>query len=110
MQPLLELTEATFDEVVRGSPVPVLVTFTARWCSACKAFAPVLEQFADEEDGRLVVAKIDVDDHRRIADRYGVMAMPTSVLFVDGNVRRHVVGGRTRSRLVDELADSLAVR
>lgn len=72
-----------------------------------RAFAPVLEQLAGDV---LVVAAIDVDDNRATADRYGVMAIPTSILFVDGEEQRRLAGGRSGARLVDELTDCLAVR
>ena len=105
--PVLELTDATFDEVVNAADVPVLVEFSARWCGPCASFAPVLEKVAAEQDGRLVVATLDVDDHPATYRRHDVLALPTVVLFVDGRPRRRLVGARGRQQLLEEIGDDL---
>ncbi len=102
---VLELTDETFDEVVNASDVPVLVEFSARWRGPCARFAPVLERVAEEEQGRLVVATLDVDDHPVTYRRHDVMAIPTVVLFVDGQPRRRLVGARGRHQLLEEIAE-----
>ncbi len=101
--PVLELTDATFDEVVNAADVPVLVEFSARWCGPCAS----LRKVAEEQDGRLVVATLDVDDHPATYRRHDVLALPTVVLFVDGRPRRRLVGARSRQRLLKEIGDDL---
>jgi thioredoxin 1 len=101
---VLELTDDTFDEVVAGADLPVLVEFTAAWCGPCRIMAPVLHELAAELDGEVVMATIDVDENRQACVRHGVMAMPTMVLFVDGKERYRLVGARGKGRLRQELA------
>ena len=101
---MIELTDETFDDLVGGSDVPVLVDFTAAWCPPCHALAPVLEEVAAELAGQMVVAKLDVDRNPATTLRYGVMAMPTLVLFEGGQERRRLIGARGKGRLLAELA------
>ena len=101
---MIELTDATFDDLVAGADRPVLVEFTAEWCPPCKAIAPVLEGIAVELADGLAVASLDVDRNLATTNRYSVMAMPTLVLFVGGEERLRLVGARGRGRLLGELA------
>jgi thioredoxin 1 len=101
---VLELTDGTFDEVVAGAEIPVLVEFTAEWCAPCRIMRPVLHELAGELDGQLVVGTLDVDAHRATSARHGVMAMPTLLLFVSGREQRRLVGARGKGRLGRELA------
>jgi thioredoxin 1 len=103
-----ELTDATFDEFVAGTALPVLVEFSARWCAPCKMLAPILHQIATEQAGRLLVGQIDVDDNPVTQARYEVMSMPTMVLFVDGHEERRLVGARGKAHLLQELAEHLS--
>ena len=105
---MIELTNETFDEVVAGSDRPVLVDFTAAWCPPCRAIAPVLDQIAVELADSLVVASLDVDHNLATANRYGVMAMPTLILFVAGEERLRLLGARGKGRLLAELSEALA--
>ncbi|MDQ4097287.1 MAG: thioredoxin family protein [Actinomycetota bacterium] len=104
---VLELTDATFDEVVGAAGVPVLVEFTAPWCRPCTIMAPVLEQLASELDGELLVGTLDVDGNRVSMARHRVMGTPTMVLFVDGREQHRLVGARGTGRLRNELAPFL---
>jgi thioredoxin 1 len=99
-----EVTDATFDEVVRGSSEPVLVDFWAEWCGPCKVVAPVLEELAATYEGRLRVAKVNVDENLEVTRRYEVMSIPTLMLFKDGEPVLRLVGARSRSQLVEELS------
>jgi thioredoxin 1 len=98
------LGDQTFDEVVRGSDLPVLVDFTAAWCPPCRAIAPVVEQLADDLAGQLVVTQVDVDANPEVTARYRVMSMPTFVVLVDGEERARLVGARGKAHLLEELS------
>ncbi|QIQ02593.1 thioredoxin [Streptomyces liangshanensis] len=101
------VTDTDFDAVVRESELPVLVEFTADWCPPCRQLAPVLSAVAAEQAGRLKVVQLDVDTNPGITTRYGVLAMPTLLLFRDGEPVKSMVGARPKRRLMEELADEL---
>ncbi|MGC4944948.1 thioredoxin [Streptomyces sp. DT224] len=102
-----ELTDETFDAEVRGETRPVLVEFTADWCGPCRQLAPVLGAVAEEERERLRVVQIDVDRNPGISTRYGVLSMPTLMVFRDGEPVKSMVGARPKRRLLQELEDVL---
>ena len=94
------LTEANFSNDVEQATGLMLVDFWAAWCGRCRAIAPVIEQIADENEGKLKVGKLDVDNNSDLAMRYGVMSIPTLILFKDGKpVKSH--GGRHAQAAVD---------
>jgi len=105
MSGLVAVTDATFDELVLGSELPVLVEFTADWCPPCRMIEPVLQQIAAEHAGRLVVAQLDVDANQATAVRYEVMGMPTMNLYVRGEVVAQVIGARSKSALLAVFAE-----
>jgi len=78
------VNDADFDQQVLGSERPVLVDFWAPWCAPCRMVAPVLEQIAKERDGEVIIAKLNIDESPLIAQRYGIMSIPTMVVFNDG--------------------------
>lgn len=88
---IVTLTSATFDEVVQSSSTPILVDFWAEWCAPCKAIAPVLADIAVEQVGHLAIAKLNVDDHGDIAQRFGVMSIPTLLVFDKGELQKHLL-------------------
>ncbi|HEV2638540.1 MAG TPA: thioredoxin [Actinocrinis sp.] len=100
-----ETTDAAFAEQVLASDLPVLVKFTADWCPSCRMLAPVLAQVAAEEEGRLRVLSINVDHNPQTAAAYGVLAMPTLILFRGGKPVTSMVGARSKRRLLQDLAD-----
>jgi thioredoxin 1 len=102
---LLEVTEATFDEEIMRSPIPVVAEFWAEWCPPCKVIAPVLHSIATDYNGRLRVFTINVDEHPELARRYQVISIPTILVFSDGELRRQLVGARSRSRLLKDIGD-----
>ncbi|MFF5720207.1 thioredoxin family protein [Streptomyces buecherae] len=102
-----EVTDATFADEVLTAPLPVLVEFTADWCPPCRQIAPVLSAVAAEEAGRIRVVQLDVDTSPATTAAYGVLAMPTLMLFRDGEPVASLVGARPKRRLLQELADAL---
>ncbi|MEZ5408394.1 MAG: thioredoxin [Acidimicrobiales bacterium] len=100
---IANLTEATFDEVVNSSAEPVIVDFWAEWCGPCKMVAPILAEIADEQDGKVKVAKLNVDESPAVAQRFGVMSIPTMIVFRDGEIDRRIVGAKGKAQLMAEL-------
>jgi len=97
------LTDSTFDEEITGSDVPVLVDFWAEWCGPCKQITPILEEIAVEHDGKLRIAKVNVDENLEIARRFEVMSIPTLVLFKEGVAQRRLIGAKGKGQLLQEL-------
>jgi thioredoxin 1 len=89
---VLELTETSFDSSVLKSPKPVLVDFWAVWCGPCRQVAPIVESLASKWGDRVTVAKLNVDDVPSVAERYGIMSIPTLMLFKGGQIVERVVG------------------
>ena len=100
-----DLTAATFDEVVLGATTPLVVDFWAEWCPPCLALAPILDALADELDGQVAFAKVDVEAHPELATRHQVMTFPTLLVFDDGQPVKRLVGLRGKGHLREELAD-----
>ena len=103
----ITLSDTTFDEEIKGASTPVLVDFWAEWCGPCKTIAPILDEIASEQNGKLTVAKLNVDDAPNIARRFGVMSIPTLILFSDGEPAKRVVGAKPKAALLSELAEYL---
>ncbi|GGT30008.1 thioredoxin [Streptomyces kurssanovii] len=101
------VTDTDFDAVVLGADRPVLVEFTADWCGPCRQLAPVLSAVAREEAGRLKVLQIDADTNPETVVRYGVLSMPTLMVFDGGEPVKSMVGARPKRRLLQELEDVL---
>jgi thioredoxin 1 len=93
---ILTLTQENFAQQVLQSPAPVLVDFWAEWCGPCKMIAPLLDELADEYDGKVKVGKVNVDEQQALAAEYGVRAIPTLLLFQNGQVADQIVGARSK--------------
>ena len=104
---LLELTNETFDEEVGASEVPLIVDFWAEWCGPCRMVAPVLEQIANENAGKIRLAKLNVDDAPAIAQRFSIMSIPTIMVFKDGVMKKKIVGAKGKGQLLEDFAEFL---
>ncbi len=94
--PVIEVTDETFEEVVLRADKPVVVDFWAPWCNPCRAVTPIFEQLAREQD-RVLFAGLNIDENAATPSRYGVLSIPTAILFDQGEPRSTVVGARPRS-------------
>jgi thioredoxin 1 len=100
---ITELSDATFDEHVKASDVPVLVDFWAEWCGPCKMITPVLEEIAEEQAGKISITKLNIDDNLDVTRRFDVMSIPTLILFKDGEPQARLVGAKPKGQLLQEL-------
>ncbi len=97
----LTVTDADFDSEVLNSDVPVLVDFWAEWCGPCKIVGPTVEELAADYEGRLKVAKVDVDANPQAAGRFGVRSIPTLILFKNGQASETTIGAQSKAQLGD---------
>ncbi|MFC1703873.1 thioredoxin [Candidatus Omnitrophota bacterium] len=104
---LVHLTDKNFDSEVLASKEPVLVDFSAEWCGPCKMVAPIIEELANEYDGKIKIAKLDVDEGQGAATKYSVMAVPTLMFFKDGAVVEQISGALNKSQLKSKIDKNL---
>ncbi len=97
---IIHLSDATFEEQVLQSQLPVLVDYWAEWCGPCKMIAPILEDISTEYADQLVVAKLNIDDNQQTPPKYGIRGIPTLMLFKNGNVEATKVGALSKSQLM----------
>lgn len=101
----ITITDADFEDQVLKSEKPVLIDFWADWCGPCHMVAPVIEEIATEHTEALTVGKLDVDNNPETARRYGILSIPSMVLFVDGVEKKRIVGARGKGQILSELAE-----
>ena len=102
-----EVTDATFEQQVLKAEGNVLVDFWAPWCGPCRFVAPVLDEIAQEKEGSLTILKLNIDENQRTAMEYGVMSIPTMILYKDGKPVKQVVGAKPKPALLRDLEPHL---
>lgn len=100
------LTQETFDTTLKTAAKPVLVDFWAEWCGPCKMLAPVLEQLAAEQQGRALIAKVNIDESPELADRFGITGIPTMVVFKNGQPVKRLQGVQSKRTLAASIAEA----
>ncbi len=108
MSKIIEVNESNFEEEVKKSDVPVMIDFWAAWCGPCRMIAPFVDEASDVYDGKLKVAKVDVDNNQKIASEYAVMSIPAVMFFKDGEVIDQVIGAVPKKTLFDKIDKVLA--
>ncbi len=101
------VTDDNFEQDVLKSSVPVLVDFWAPWCGPCKMIAPVLEEIAAEYDGRLKVGKLNTDENQKVASQYGIMSIPTLLIFKNGSLAGRMVGAHPKQAIIGKIDTAL---
>lgn len=104
---LVNVTDGTFEEEVLNAELPVLVDYWAEWCGPCKMIAPILDQIAEDYDGKLKICKLNIDENTDTPPKFGIRGIPTLMLFKDGNVEATKVGALSKSQLEAFLESSL---
>lgn len=104
----LHLTEKSFESEVLKSPTPVLVDFWAEWCGPCKMIAPILDQLETELQGKLKVAKVNVDNEGDLAAKFNIMSIPTLLVFKDGKVVNQIIGAMPKDQLLAKIKPNLS--
>jgi len=104
---IVNVMDANFEEEVIGSELPVLVDFWAVWCGPCRMVSPFVEQIAQEYSDRLKVAKLNVDENQGIPAKYGIMSIPTLLLFKGGELKETIVGALPKDKIVDAVSKHL---
>ena len=104
---IFEITDDTFEDTVLNADTPVVVDFWAEWCGPCKMIAPILEEIADENVGKFAVGKVNVDDNRETAVKYGIRSIPTLLVFKNKEVAEQIVGALSKADLQAKILGAL---
>lgn len=107
MSKVMEVTDASFEAEVLKHPAPVLVDFWASWCAPCRTMAPIIDSIAAEFEGKLKVAKLNVDEHQSIAAKFAIMSIPTMIIFKEGEEIDRVIGFIAQKNLSEKIKEFL---
>ena len=105
MSNVVEINDIDFDKEVIESEVPVLVDFWAPWCGPCKALAPTLDEISKDNEGKIKIVKINVDDNKEIAVKFGIQSIPTMPIFIKGELKEQIVGSLPKNQIEKTLMD-----
>lgn len=97
----LKITSENFEKEVLNSDIPVLVDFYATWCGPCKMMSPIVEEIAKEMEGKVKVLKIDTDEEQQLAIKYGIMSIPTFIIFKNGKIEKTLIGMQDKTELIN---------
>ncbi len=103
MGDILQVTDENFEQEILKSNIPAMVDFWAEWCGPCKMVGPVVEELAKEYEGKIKIGKMNVDENRQTPAKFGIRAIPTLILFKDGQVAQTIVGAQPKSAIEEEL-------
>ena len=103
----IEVTDSNFEQEVINSDIPVIVDFWAIWCGPCKMTEPIMEEFASEYDGKVKIAKLDVDNNPNMAVKYGIRSIPTVLIFKNGKIIEQIIGAYPKSYFQDKISKIL---
>lgn len=104
---IIHVTDDSFENDVLKASGPVLIDFWAPWCGPCKQIAPILDEIAEEMQGKVTIAKINIDDNQNTPGRFGVRGIPTLMLFQNGNVQGTKVGAANKSKLIEFISEHI---
>lgn len=99
----LNINEENFEEEVLNSNVPVLVDFWASWCGPCKMMSPIIEEIAEETKNDIKVCKVNIDENSSLATKYGIMSIPTFIVFKNGEISAHTIGVKSKEEILELL-------
>ena len=105
MSNVVEINDIDFDKEVIESEVPVLVDFWAPWCGPCKALAPTLDEISKDNEGKIKIVKINVDDNKEIAVKFGIQSIPTMLIFIKGELKEQIVGSLPKNQIEKTIMD-----
>ncbi len=109
MSNVLEVTDTTFDQEVKNSNIPVVIDFWAPWCGPCRALAPVIDELAQEYQGKVKVCKVNTDENMKTAQEFRISGIPSLIFFQNGQPVEQLVGVQKKSTLVDKMKEHFGV-